>query len=134
MSTNRLSWVGVGVVVLVVAGLVVRTLRHDAATQSVQNTRRESVAPHSPAGADGGAAASEADNVASGDRVHSSVQRAKIVLKAKGFYEGPIDSNFDPTVIDALKKFQASVGMRATGYLDMPTYKALGIEVKNPRP
>lgn len=128
MSTNRLSWVGVGVVVLVVAGLVVRTLRHDAATQSGQSTRRESVAPQAKAGADSGVAA------AAGDRVHSGVERAKIVLKAQGFYDGPIDSNFDPPMIEALKKFQASVGMRSTGYLDRPTYKALGIEVKKARP
>lgn len=134
MSTNRLSWIGVGVVVLVVAGLVVRTLRQDAATQAGQSTRRESVAPPARSGADGGAAASGAGTAAAGERVHSSVQRAKIVLKAKGFYDGPIDSNFDPTTIEALKKFQASAGMPATGYLDMPTYKALGIEVKNARP
>lgn len=129
MSTNRLSWIGVGVVVLVVAGLVVRTLRHDATTQPASAARTEAGAPRAQGDAGGGAPAAPA-----GARVQSSVQRTKIVLKAKGFYDGAIDSNFDPTLIEALKKFQASVGMRATGYLDMPTYKALGIEVKNPRP
>lgn len=133
MSTNRLSWVGVGVVVLVVAGLVVRTLRHDATTQSGSAARSETAAPRS-ADANGAAPSKEARTAAVGEHVMSSVQRAKVVLKAKGFYDGAIDSNFDPPMIEALKKFQASAGMRATGYLDMPTYKALGIEVKNPRP
>jgi len=133
MSTNRLSWIGVGLVVLLVAGLVVRTLRHDATTQPEGAMRTEAAAPRSQGDAEG-RSPSGTPTVAAGERVLSSVQRAKVVLKAKGFYDGAIDSNFDPTLIEALKKFQASVGMRATGYLDMPTYKALGIEVKQPRP
>ena len=133
MSTNRLSWIGVGLVVLVVAGLVVRTLRHDPATQAGGTTRTEAAVPRSQRDA-GGNTPSGTPTMAEGERRQSSIQRAKFVLKAKGFYDGAIDSNLDPPLTEALKKFQASVGMRATGYLDIPTYKALGIEVKKPRP
>lgn len=130
MSTNRLSWIGVGVVVLVVAGLVVRTLRHDATTGPAATAGTEMAAPR----AAGDAGSGSPKIAAPGERVQSSVQRAKIVLKAQGFYSGAIDSNYDPPMMEALKKFQASVGMKPTGYLDFATYKALGIEVKNPRP
>ncbi len=131
MSTNRLSWIGVVVVVLIVGGLVVRTLRHD-----------ESIGAR-PAASQGGTAAdassprsSPRDSVhfaARGERVKSTIERAKIVLTAKGFYHGRLNGNFDIETQEALKLFQASIGRKPTGNLDKATYDALGIDVKNPR-
>jgi peptidoglycan hydrolase-like protein with peptidoglycan-binding domain len=126
MSANRLSWVGVVVVVAVVGVLVARTVRQDDALKTGEPPTPAQTAARPATGAQ-----PAADRVVEpGQPVKSGVQRAKEALQAKGYYKGPIDGNFDPTVIEALKRFQKDAGMRATGYLDQKTYAALGIEVK----
>jgi peptidoglycan hydrolase-like protein with peptidoglycan-binding domain len=132
MSTNRLSWIGVVLVVLIVGGLVVRTLRHDASIGS----RPAALST----GGDVNNVASPRDGVRDsthfarrGEKIKSTVERAKVVLTAKGFYHGRLNGNFDIETQEALKKFQASLGRKPTGYLDKPTYDALGIDLKNPR-
>jgi peptidoglycan hydrolase-like protein with peptidoglycan-binding domain len=129
MSANRLSWIGVGVVVLVVGGLVVRSLRQEGATTApVVNEARPSRSEAAP-GAERPAHDPAATAGSRGERKISSIQRAKILLKSKGFYAGEINGNLDEQTMEAVKKFQTSVGMQPTGYLDAKTYKAMGIEV-----
>jgi len=129
MSTNRLSWIGVALVVLIVGGLVVRTLRHDASVGSRPAASRQDVVGGSPR-----PGAPESVHIAApGEKIKSSVERAKVVLTAKGFYHGRLNGNFDIETQEALKLFQASLGRKPTGYLDKPTYDALGIDLKNPR-
>lgn len=126
MSANRLSWIGVGVVVLVVGILVARTMRQDAPAEAPRMTAAQ------PAGQ--ASAPGERPRVAEqGARVPGTVHRAKQALKDKGYYQGPIDGNFDPPVIEALKKFQKDSGMVPTGHLDTKTHEALGIVVKSDR-
>ena len=128
MSSNRLSWIGVGVVVVVVAILVARTVRQDEALApggAVPGTADRAPVAQAPAVSQ--------PRGERGAAVPSSIQRAKQVLKDKGYYDGPIDGNFDPTVSEALKKFQKDAGMRPTGNLDAKTYSALGVEVKSRR-
>ncbi len=138
MSANRLSWILVVVVVAVVGFLVFRTLQHDASTrtapapglaQSAPPARTPAVRPPLPRNLDSLRAAA-----ANRPREPSSVERAKMVLKERGFYTGPMNSNYDPVLADALKRFQKSVGMKPTGYLDEKTYLALGIQIRRQRP
>jgi peptidoglycan hydrolase-like protein with peptidoglycan-binding domain len=137
MSVNRLAWVGVAVVVLVVGALVVRTLRQDTATRTAKEPRlatTPSAAPAprteaSPTGETPKPRVTEPDK-----RAEGSIYRAKAVLKSKGYYGGPLDNNFDRTVEDAIKKFQQDAGMTPNGRLDQKTYAALGIEVRGKRP
>jgi len=138
MSANRLSWILVAVVVVVVGFLVFRTVQRDASTQT------ESAPGTSPVNPPGGSAAArpaaprdpDSLRAAAAKRVHepSSVERAKTVLKERGFYNGPLNGNYDPSVAEAIKRFQKSVGMKPTGYLDEKTYTALGIPLRRTRP
>jgi peptidoglycan hydrolase-like protein with peptidoglycan-binding domain len=127
MSSNRLSWIGVGVVVVVVAILVARTVRQDEALTPAGSAP---VAAQRDPAAQRPVASERTERAPS---VPSSIQRAKQVLKDKGYYDGPVDGNFDPTVSEALKKFQKDAGMTPTGNLDAKTYAALGVEVKSRR-
>lgn len=138
MSANRLSWILVGVVVVLVGFLVFRTMQRDTSTRpelpsgtTTQATPGETQAarPPKPRNLDSLRAV-----IATRPRELSSVQRAKMVLKERGFYNGPIDGSFNQQVVEALKEFQKSVGMKPTGYLDEKTYVALGIPVRRQRP
>ncbi len=138
MSTNRISWILVAVVVVVVGFLVFRTVQHDSSTRTAaqpvtaQSSPRQAVKgpppalPHNP----------DSLRAAIAARPHepSSVEQAKMVLKERGFYDGPINGSYDPVLADALKRFQKSVGMKPTGYLDEKTYTALGIQLRRKRP
>jgi peptidoglycan hydrolase-like protein with peptidoglycan-binding domain len=138
MSAKRLSWILVAVVVVVVGVLIFRTVQQDA------STRTQPAAGGSPATSPGRAPAASAplhrdpDSLraaaATRPREPSSVERAKMVLKQRGFYSGPINSNYDPELAEALKRFQKSVGMQPTGHLDEKTYTALGVQVRRQRP
>lgn len=137
MSANRISWIVAIVVVAVVAVLVVRTLQRDTAIQTAaadRPPRSQAPAQHDqeipavpPVSSDSIRAALQEPGI-------SSIQKAKLVLKDRGYYTGPIDGNYEPTLAEALKRFQADQGMKATGYLDEKTYAALGIELRRPRP
>ena len=134
MSANRLSWIIATLVVLVVGFLVFRTLRNDTSTRtaSMSMPRSETSSPGSAmtprsSGSDTASARSSAPRT-------SSVERAKLVLKVGGYYDGPINGNYDPPMIEALKRFQADKGMKPTGYLDPKTYEALGIPLRRQRP
>ena len=130
MSTNRLSWVGVGLVVVVVGVLVARTVRQDQTLRSPATEPRATRAPADDAGAK--ATERPAHATQPGDR-RSSVQRAKAALKEKGYYTGALDGNYDREVVDAVKKFQQDAGLKPTGNLDPKTYAALGVELRRQR-
>jgi peptidoglycan hydrolase-like protein with peptidoglycan-binding domain len=136
MSVNRLAWVGVAVVVLVVGALVVRTLRQDTATRTAPEPRLATT-PSAAQAPQTQAPTGETPKprvTEPGKRVEGSIYRAKAVLKSKGYYSGPLDNNFDHTVADAIKKFQQDAGMTPNGRLDQKTYAALGIEMRGKRP
>lgn len=128
MSANRRAWVLVGLVVAVVAVLVVRTMRNDARVASERSAAMlppERVPPK---------ARPVPDSLRSpGGKQISAVQRAKIALKAKGYYDGPINGDYDQSVADAVKRFQKDAGMEQNGYLNERTYTALGIQVRGRR-
>ncbi len=50
-------------------------------------------------------------------------------LAERGYYEGPIDGLIDPATREALSDFQRAHGLEATGYLDPPTARTLGLEI-----
>lgn len=66
-------------------------------------------------------------NVSNAESYHYEeiLTRAKERLKAMGFLETEVDSNFDEADILAFTKFQESIGIRATGIPDQPTLMAL---------
>jgi peptidoglycan hydrolase-like protein with peptidoglycan-binding domain len=138
MSANRISWVVAIAVVLLVGVLIVRTLQHDTSIRTPAGDRsapraenrepRNAPAPAvPPVSSDSIRAALQQPGI-------SSIQKAKLVLADRGYYKGPIDGNYGPDLIDALKRFQADQGMKATGYLDPKTYAAMGIELRRRRP
>lgn len=122
MSANRKAWFPVVLIVLVVGFLVVRTLRNPQGTAPGEADRSASTQAPS--------ARPPLPDSLRGQRAISSVQRAKLVLKERGYWDGPIDSNYDPKLAEALKRFQADAGMKPTGHLDERTYAALGIELR----
>lgn len=138
MSANRLSWILVAVVGVVVGFLVFRTVQRDAPPRTGPATGTAQVDPPggSPAARPGVLRDPDSLRAAAAKRVRepSSVVRAKTVLKERGFYDGPLNGNYDPSVAEAIKRFQKSVGMKPTGYLDEKTYTALGIQHRRTRP
>ena len=138
MSANRLSWILVAVVVVVVGVLVFRTVQHDASTRTEPAPGAAQVTGPGGTPAARPSVSRDPDSLrdAAANRVRepSSVERAKMVLQSRGFYSGPMNGNYDPEVAEAIKRFQKSVGMQPTGYLDEKTYTALGITVRRQRP
>jgi len=55
-------------------------------------------------------------------------------LKEQGFYEGKIDGVIGPITEEALRKFQESKGLAASGKLDSQTASALGFEISDVQP
>lgn len=53
-----------------------------------------------------------------------SVQQA---LADRGYSPGPVDGQWGPGTEDALRRFQSSQGLQATGQLDSRTTSALGL-------
>jgi len=130
MSANRKAWVLVGLVVVVVALLVVRTMRSDA---RLARERTAAVLPQErPQATPKDRPVSDPDRPPTEKRI-SSVQRAKIALKEKGYYDGPINGNYDQSVADAIKRFQKDQGMEQNGYLNERTYTALGVQLRGQR-
>ncbi|MBX5483723.1 MAG: peptidoglycan-binding protein [Myxococcaceae bacterium] len=54
-----------------------------------------------------------------------AVQALQRHLRATGLYLGPVSGTFDAATADALKQFQTTKKLTATGALDLATYKAL---------
>lgn len=134
MSANRLSWVVVAVVIIVVGLLVVRTVRHDSSTRIQSQATTDQPRATGQLSADDAAtaaalAAADTFGMAGATGPRSTVERAKVVLRYRGYYSGPIDNNYDSAMADALRRFQADSGMKSTGYLDRKTYAKLGIVI-----
>jgi peptidoglycan hydrolase-like protein with peptidoglycan-binding domain len=55
------------------------------------------------------------------------VRVLQCALAEKGFWTGPIDGNFTTAVGTALKDFQRSKRLRATGLTDSRTRRLLGV-------
>lgn len=66
----------------------------------------------------------QAGEVQSSDDVVRAVQQA---LKEKGYYTGEIDGRLGEDTTAALKAFQESNGLAATGQLDAETQEKLGM-------
>jgi peptidoglycan hydrolase-like protein with peptidoglycan-binding domain len=79
----------------------------DKATQSALQTDLQ---------AKGGAAAQEA---------LTSTAAVQQTLKLAGYWDGPVDGQWTPALTEALKKFQAELGVPATGTVDAATVAAL---------
>ena len=62
-----------------------------------------------------------------GPSLPSAVQRQ---LSKRGYYKGTVDGQFGPASREALKRFQKSQGMKATGNIDEDTLDALGFTDK----
>jgi peptidoglycan hydrolase-like protein with peptidoglycan-binding domain len=56
------------------------------------------------------------------------VLQAQERLKAAGFEPGPLDGTLGPQTRDALRRYQKTYQLPATGELDAATLKALGIQ------
>jgi peptidoglycan hydrolase-like protein with peptidoglycan-binding domain len=138
MSANRLSWIVVALVVLVVGFFVVRSTRRDASTRiNTSAGAAGSAAEPSPEPGDVAASTAGPDTAGTGGvdgTKRSSVQRAKVVLRNEGLYTGEIDNNYDPVLAEALKKYQSAHGLPPNGYLDKKTYATMGISLTRRRP
>jgi peptidoglycan hydrolase-like protein with peptidoglycan-binding domain len=55
----------------------------------------------------------------------AQVTAVQTTLKLAGYWTGPIDGRWTPELTDALKKFQTSLGVPATGAVDTATLAAL---------
>lgn len=49
------------------------------------------------------------------------IERMQRALSAEGFYAGAIDGELSPPTVEALKRFQESIGFEATGFPDQTT-------------
>ena len=63
----------------------------------------------------------------SGPSLPSAVQRQ---LAKRGYYKGTVDGQFGPSSREALKRFQKSQGLKATGNIDEDSLDALGFTDK----
>ena len=73
----------------------------------------------------GDAAARPLAPTASSPPAASRLQQAQARLKAAGFDPGPPDGTLGPKTRDALRRYQRTKGLQATGELDEPTLDAL---------
>ena len=78
--------------------------------------------------AHGNASKAMSDN--SGD--NSNISQVQQALNDKGFNPGPVDGKAGPKTKAALKQFQQSQGISASGKLDGQTLAALGVQSASP--
>lgn len=57
----------------------------------------------------------------------STVQSAQQALQQGGFYKGTVDGKMGPHTRQAIRSFQQSKGLHATGRLNQKTLTALGV-------
>jgi His-Xaa-Ser repeat protein HxsA len=57
----------------------------------------------------------------------TTVQSAQQALQQGGFYKGTVDGKMGPHTRQAIKSFQQSKGLHATGHLNQKTLTALGV-------
>ena len=59
--------------------------------------------------------------------VDSSVSQVQAALAREGYYHGAIDGSVGPATRNALRRYQRSHGLDATGRIDRPLLEALGL-------
>lgn len=57
----------------------------------------------------------------------SEVMEVQTRMRTLGLYEGPVDGYFNMDLKRAIERFQKDHGLRTSGAVDKPTYKALGL-------
>ena len=57
----------------------------------------------------------------------STVQSAQQALQQGGYYKGTVDGKMGPHTRQAIRSFQQSKGLHATGHLNQKTLTALGV-------
>lgn len=57
----------------------------------------------------------------------TTVQSAQQALQQGGFYKGTVDGKMGPHTRQAIRSFQQSKGLHATGHLNQKTLTALGV-------
>jgi peptidoglycan hydrolase-like protein with peptidoglycan-binding domain len=57
----------------------------------------------------------------------STVSQVQYTLARKGYYHGAIDGSLGPGTRNALRRYQRSHGLDATGRVDRPVIEALGL-------
>ena len=87
--------------------------------------------PSTTAAPPSGSAPPSASSQASAPQ-HSSasggtVQSAQQALQQGGFYKGTVDGKMGPHTRQAIRSFQQSKGLHATGHLNQKTLTALGV-------
>lgn len=55
------------------------------------------------------------------------MQSAQQALQQGGFYKGTVDGKMGPHTRQAIRSFQQSKGLHATGHLNQKTLTALGV-------
>ena len=130
--SNRIAWLAVAVVVVVVGLLVFRSLRSGSPAETVAS-RTESPGglqdrpSPTPEARDDSLPRNPKENEQSG------VERVQTALRERGFYHGPVDGGYTPDLAAAIKGFQKANGMAETGYLNQKLYTALGLKLARPR-
>ena len=62
---------------------------------------------------------------AAADEALATTAAVQQTLSLAGFWDGPIDGQWTPALTDALKSFQAALGVKPTGTVDAATLAAL---------
>jgi peptidoglycan hydrolase-like protein with peptidoglycan-binding domain len=129
--SNRIAWIAVAVVVIVVGILVFRSMR-PAAPVAVATRADGSATTTDPAAPDLETPPQPKPAARTGPKL-SGVQRVQTVMKAKGYWDGPIDGNYTPAMAEAIQRYQKDNGMKVDGYLNWRLYEALGLRAPAPR-
>jgi peptidoglycan hydrolase-like protein with peptidoglycan-binding domain len=80
-----------------------------------------------PPAAQSGSAAASAKATSTKSARHSATWRAQDKLKTLGMYSGPVDGKRTGVYVAALKSYQTAHKIKASGHLDRPTMRSLGI-------
>lgn len=67
----------------------------------------------------------EEKTIGSVDLVNPLVEEAQIVLNGLGYDTGSMDGRMGKNTREAVKEFQESIGLKATGYIDRRTWMAI---------
>ena len=80
------------------------------------------------AGKDQTVTSSSASSTTMSSRYDSALVRSvQQALNDRGYNAGPVDGQWGPTTVDAVRRFQQASGLPQTGELERPTLAALGV-------
>lgn len=115
---------------LLLAGAAAVSLGAVAAEQSKQEPRSQSGQSESQSAATGTSAQTPAQTGQSRQQASQSsdtIKQAQEKLSAQGLDAGPADGKLGAKTQAAVKQFQQTKGLKASGQLDQPTLAALGV-------